>query len=454
MKLKIDSLKEQLEGASGVERVDILNKLSGAYFDQSATAALEYSKEALDLARETGYRQGEAVALRGIGNIYHLLGDYAEALPNYQASLEIEKELNDVSSIAGVLNNIGMLHAVTGEVERALEVNMEAMNLLEGTDDKSGVLRIILNNIGNNYMQLGDYDKSLEFYKRSLTISEEMGDQRGAAFSLSNTALVFQNQGKFDEAVKYYQKALDIRRKLEYKHGLASTLLKMGNCIMESGETSRAREYLEEGLRIAEEENFRDLVKDGLQWISIVLEREENYKEALDYHKRYTELQQALYNEENSRTIARMQAQFDLEQKTVEIEALEAKVRERTAELTRKNEELESEITERKRAELALRESEKKYRAIFESFQDIYYRTDMEGLITIISPSISQYGYAPNEVIGRPITDICQNPSDREMLIPKLLKEGFIRDYELQLQAKDGIFVKIHQTARCLYRSC
>ena len=69
MKSEIKKLKEQLESASGAERVDILNKLSGAYSDQSAMNALEYSKEAVDIACETGYRQGEAVTLRGIGNI-------------------------------------------------------------------------------------------------------------------------------------------------------------------------------------------------------------------------------------------------------------------------------------------------------------------------------------------------------------------------------------------------
>ena len=43
---------------------------------------------------------------------------------------------------------------------------------------------------------------------------------------------------------------------------------------------------------------------------------------------------------------------------------------------------------------MALRESEEKYRTIFESFHDIYYRTDKEGRITVISPSIRTHaGY-------------------------------------------------------------
>lgn len=38
-----------------------------------------------------------------------------------------------------------------------------------------------------------------------------------------------------------------------------------------------------------------------------------------------------------------------------------------------------------------LQQSEAQYRTIFESLQDVYYRTDMEGKITVISPSISKY---------------------------------------------------------------
>ena len=300
--------------------------------------------------------------MRGIGNVHFQLGDYAEAFPYYQESLKIEKEMNHVSEIAGLLSNIGMLHALTGATEKALESNMEAMKLLKDTDSKDNIERIILNNIGNCYFKLRYYNNALEFYKRSQSICEEMNDQRGVAFSLSNSTLVFQKQRKFDEAVKYYRKALDIRKKLKYKYGLSSTLLKMGNCIMESGEIKRAKKYLKEGLLIAEKGNFKDIVKDGLEWISIALEREKKYKEALDFHKRFSELRNTLYNEENSRIIAKMQAQFDLKQKVKEIETLtenrrilEEKIQERTKELSQRQEELEREISKRKQTEKELK---------------------------------------------------------------------------------------------------
>ena len=53
-------------------------------------------------------------------------------------------------------------------------------------------------------------------------------------------------------------------------------------------------------------------------------------------------------------------------------------------------------ITERKKAEKALKNSERMYRNIFENVQDIFYQTDLKGNIIEISPSIERYsGYKP-----------------------------------------------------------
>jgi len=76
------------------------------------------------------------------------------------------------------------------------------------------------------------------------------------------------------------------------------------------------------------------------------------------------------------------------------------------AELKKQNEILKlsensDKITERKPAIEALKESEEKYRSIFESFQDIYYRANNKGIITELSPSVFKIsGYKPDELIG------------------------------------------------------
>lgn len=109
-------------------------------------------------------------------------------------------------------------------------------------------------------------------------------------------------------------------------------------------------------------------------------------------------------------------------------------------------------ITERKNTEEALRESEEKYRAIFESFHDVYYRTDREGLVTIISPSVrSHAGWDPQDIIGHPVTDFYKDPSQRETFKEKLKESGVINDYELKLLSKDGRVIDVSVSSKIIF---
>ena len=109
-------------------------------------------------------------------------------------------------------------------------------------------------------------------------------------------------------------------------------------------------------------------------------------------------------------------------------------------------------ITEKKLSELAIQESEEKFRNIFESFQDIYYRTDVYGKITMVSPSCHELsGYHPDEVIGRHITEFYVNPKKQSMLIRELVRTGTVRNYENNLILKDGNIMQSISNIRLIY---
>ena len=91
-------------------------------------------------------------------------------------------------------------------------------------------------------------------------------------------------------------------------------------------------------------------------------------------------------------------------------------------------------VTERVEAQINLKESEQKYRSIFENIQDVYYRTDRDGFITEVSPSIEKYsGYKQDQIIGKPVTTFYQNQSDYDELIDKLRSDGIVADFEIRL---------------------
>jgi PAS domain S-box-containing protein len=108
-------------------------------------------------------------------------------------------------------------------------------------------------------------------------------------------------------------------------------------------------------------------------------------------------------------------------------------------------------VTERNRAEQSLRESEEKYRNLFENLYDVYYRTDDKGIITLVSPSIERYtGYTPDELIGRNMQDFYVQPKRREEFLSLLFKDGYIDNFEAQLKRKDNSIIWVSTNAKLL----
>ena len=100
--------------------------------------------------------------------------------------------------------------------------------------------------------------------------------------------------------------------------------------------------------------------------------------------------------------------------------------------LTEKVQELEAE------REL-LRESEKRFRSIFESIQDLYYRTDVQGKIINVSPScFAITGYKPEEIIGLTNTTFYADPDQSEELMQELGQKGVVNDHVVVLTKKNG----------------
>jgi len=123
------------------------------------------------------------------------------------------------------------------------------------------------------------------------------------------------------------------------------------------------------------------------------------------------------------------------------------------AELSGSNEELESEITERKKAEGALRESEDWYRELYEDAPIAYFATGVNGRLQKANRRGAELlGYTRDELIGRPVFDLyADTPAGKgrvqELFRRFLAGEGW-RDEELEMRRADGTSVWISLTSQ------
>jgi len=98
-------------------------------------------------------------------------------------------------------------------------------------------------------------------------------------------------------------------------------------------------------------------------------------------------------------------------------------------------------ITERKRAEEALRESESKHKSLIDNFNDMIFTIDLTGKVTFASQSTKQIlGYESAEIINMNILDFIPEEDRKRAIetIPKGMKGEKIKQYQTQVITKSG----------------
>ncbi len=113
---------------------------------------------------------------------------------------------------------------------------------------------------------------------------------------------------------------------------------------------------------------------------------------------------------------------------------------------------LEQELSERKRAEAALRKSEARYRTLFEGFPVGFYRTTSSGNIVDVNPALlDMLGYPSREALLEiNAADLYINPEDRERWKKVMQQEGIVRDFQVQFRRYDGSVIWLNNTARAI----
>lgn len=257
----------------------------------------------LDRARTTGERAVEWKALIDLGMLW-AERDY-ERTGNYcRTALDLARDIDDQQMIGHSLNRIANWHVNLDEVELALPLHREALEIFEQRGDEEAVADT-LDFLGMASYLGTDLDASTDYYERAITIFRNRDNRQRLAGCLAALAL---NGGEMNSefAAPVYREsafwigradeALALAREIGWRAGEALALFTLSMTTGIRGNLGLALESVEEMLAISERVDHRQWTVAGrftLGWIRMAL---------LDLEQASVEMEQALATARLSRS--------------------------------------------------------------------------------------------------------------------------------------------------------
>lgn len=109
-------------------------------------------------------------------------------------------------------------------------------------------------------------------------------------------------------------------------------------------------------------------------------------------------------------------------------------------------------MTHLDRLQHEMQESERNYRRLFEKMQDVYYRTDAQGVVQHVGPGVRRVlGYEPHEIEGRTAESYYPQSKDRDAFKVAIMEHGEVSDFPGQMVRHDGQVIDISISSHALY---
>ncbi|MCX8079775.1 MAG: tetratricopeptide repeat protein [Bacteroidia bacterium] len=281
-----------------------------------------------------------ATMMGNIGAVHFARSDYPRALEYYFRSLKINEKIGNKQGEAANLSNIGLVYSNLREDSLALKYYYQSLKINEEIGNKKGQAGNLVN-IGIAYHNLGDFARGLEYYFKALKLNEKIGNKQGQANNLGNIGIIYSDKKEYARALEYYFKALKIFEEIGDKRSQAINLGNIGFIFLKQKKYHLSEAYLKKAEKLNNELRIIYFLKYNYEDLSELCRQKGNYKEALEYYKKYIKCRDTIMNDENQKAIVQKELKFKFEKE----KALKEKEHQKKLEIERKEREKQKIIT-------------------------------------------------------------------------------------------------------------
>ena len=294
---KADSLKQLLEKETiDSNRVTLQWKIAEATYIYSADTALLQAQEALTLARQISFKEGEARSLSVVANTFLRLGNYPRALEFHLQKLELEEKRNSPRNLAIVLMNIGVAYVLQDQYRKAITYYIKSDSVITRHDIGNLKFYIYLN-LGDAYDKLDVLDSGFLFYTAALKEGLKVQDDDRIGSAFTGLGHIYRKQSNFLLSDSSYKQAIHYLSLANDDDLLCEVYLGLAKLYELFKKNEQAAAYAATSYQIAKRGGFEQKQLDVVTYLSLLYKKINK----IDSAYTYLSLQQVLNDTINSK---------------------------------------------------------------------------------------------------------------------------------------------------------
>ena len=271
-------------------------------------------QQGLSLAKKIKNQKLKSAIFNGLGNVAQEQGKYSQSLRYFQETLKIEESLHNTSNIGTIYGNMGIIYYRQEDYEKALEYYQKNLEIKIEINQKKQLYNTFYN-LGEVYIQIKEYDKALNNFKKGIQNSEENNSKRGLALNYWGLGELHIALEDYDKAFEYLEKSHLLFEELGDTPYLSQVKVLIGQIYYQQNKYNKAIPYLKDAVKIAQEVGSPVPIKDAYELLFLVYQQMKNYPEALKNHILFMEMKDSLFNEENTKKLTQLEAEYHFSKK-------------------------------------------------------------------------------------------------------------------------------------------